>query len=339
MATLNTLKDLDDEQKSRLEWLKYGGIDSIAEAFSENLSVDKNNDMQKEKYKWYVKYYWKRAKSRDDRTDFEFIDKFTDFLELWKGIIWPEDKDYYKDLLNDAFLNEDYPWYWWSRIIPKLLEMDILWKDDLEYYNDLLKKAIEKSEKMPKDVLNWYTDWSGYVIPWLLKKNILPKVERKQIFNEQLPRCFENGSSYLRWNAFFNMLQVDDMFDKDNEKDVKSYKNMLHKAIAISKESENVDYIENVLVWLLKLWLNLNMIKVDEIKHEYKEILDKEFEYSKTDADHLRYSIPALLSLKILNKNDENDREYVNKLKNLIPNDWVKLSIWNSYISPQLEEY
>lgn len=339
MVKLNTLKPLDDEQKSKLDWLNFGGIDDIIKSFKEDLSVDKNNDRLKEKYKWYVKYYWERAKSIDERTDSYLIDRLTDLLELWKKILWPEDKDYYKDLLNDAFLQEDYPWYWWSRIIPKLLEMDILWNDDMEYCSELLRKAIEKSDEMPKDVLNWYSDWIGFVIPWILKKNILPKVERKQIFNEQLPRCFENGSSYLRWNAFSNMLQVDDILDKDNEKDVKAYKNMLYKAIVISKESENADYIENVLVWLLKVWLNLKMIKVDEIKHEYKEILDKEFENSKTDWDHLRYSIPALLSLEILDKNDENDREYVSKLKKLIPNDWVDLSIRNQYIAPQLEKY
>lgn len=339
MVSLDTLKPMDDEQKSRLDWLKFGGIDDIIKAFKEDLCVDKNNDRLKEKYKWYVKYYWEKAQSRDYRSDLYLIDRFTDLLELWKKILWPEDKDYYKDSLNEAFLNEEYPWYWWNRIIPKLLEMDILWNDDVEYCSKLLEKAIKKSKEMPKDILNWYTDWSGYVIPWLLKKNILPKVKRKQIFNEQLSRCFENGSSYLRGRSFANMLQVDDMFDKNNEEDVKCYKDMLHKAIEISKRSKNVDYIENILVWLLRLWLRLNMIKSEEIKDEYKGILDKEFEISKTDWHHLRYSIPALLSLEILNKNDENDTEYVSKLKKLIPSDWVELSIWNQYICPQLEKY
>ena len=250
------------------------------------------------------------------------------FMTRWKRSI--------QKLLDEAFFLENYPWYYWNIIIPELLEIDILSSDDEEYYNNLMEKAIAESMK-PNVNLNWYSDWSWHVIPSLLKKHLLSKDKRKQIYKKHLSRCFWKDN-YLRNIAVSNMLKIDDVLDNGNREDVEYYENMLNKAFSTLDDKLSNDYIRLVLAWLIRLWLNTKMIEGDSIKDKYKKVLDSAFKESKTDLDYLRYAIPELLKLKVLDSNKETDREYIKKLTTFAPSssNELGLSIRNQYVAPEL---
>ncbi len=299
-----------------------------------DIDEQKNKEKMKEKFKEYILYYGNRLK--EVRTDMRLAKKFCELLKKWNQILWQDEKDLYKKLLDEAFSLGNYPWYYWNNIIPELLEIDILSSDDEEYYSNLMEKAIAESME-PNVNLNWYSDWSWYVIPSLLKKHLLSKNKRKEIYKKHLSRCFWKDN-YLRNMAVSNMLKIDDVLDNDNQKDVQYYENMLNKAFSTLDDKLSSDYIQLVLAWLIRLWLDTKMIEGDSIKNKYKKVLDSAFKKSETDLYYLRYAVPELLKLKVLNSNEEADREYIKKLTTFAPpsSNELGLSIRDQYVAPEL---
>ena len=80
------------------------------------------------------------------------------------------------------------------------------------------------------------------------------------------------------------------------------------------------------------------MIEGDSIKDKYKKVLDSALKKSETDLDYLRYAVPELLKLKVLNSNEEADREYIKKLTTFAPpsSNELGLSIRDQYVAPEL---
>ena len=167
---------------------------------------------------------------------------------------------------------------------PEAIESQVIKNE----YKELLETAFEKAKSSG--------NWARYVVPELLKLNILDKSEIKEWYKELLKTAFEEAKTNPYWAEVVPELLKLNILDKSEIKEW--YKELLETAFEEAKT--NPYWAEYVVPELLKL----NILDKSD-KERYKELLKTAFEKAKSDY-HWAKVVPELLELNILDKSEIN---------------------------------
>ena len=230
--------------------------------------------------------------------------KYEEFLELLKtnpeAIESQVMREQYKELLEHAIEEAKEGKFWAIQSVANLLNINMLDIKDKERCNMIATQVIKWSK--------YNINWAEYILPELLKLNMVDKNKLKDEFTETIKERIRNCKSGTPSRPILLGLLKLNVVDNS---DIKTELTELLKQLLLQFKHKT-DYVGRRIPELLKL----NIVDKSDIKDEWKDLLISAIEDAKMAKHWAKNVVPKLLEINILDKEDK--VRYMNLLEQTI---------------------